>query len=265
MEAEKAQSNELILWLKSLDLPLWAKIALVAIMACILVGAGSILIHGLYAGNKEEISVATTLLAISLPVLLIVTALVFGSNGEETLKKRTARVLQVLIPACIKENFELTERKEKSSESSTKSVAAVHTAMRGCIADYLLTFSSYREGVQVELKFSIELNVKKANVIFWLPLPEIPINDVSLEAGNLVELIGQHRLHCALGAVAEGYKLNASPVFRSVNDKPMLGLVFIRFLPKDFLLQSLETLYFAQDIAFFVRGIADTGESINDK
>lgn len=43
----------------------------------------------------------------------------------------------------------------------------------------------------------------------------------------------------------------------------MMGLVFIRFLPKDFLLQALETLYFAQDVAFFVRGIADRNEPAN--
>ena len=265
MEAEKAQSNELILWLKSLDLPLWAKVALVVIMASILGSAGSLLIHGFLKGDKEEISVATTLLAISLPVLLIVTALVFGSNGEKTLQKRTSRVLQILIPACIKENFEVIEQKENSFASSNKSFAVVHTVLHGCIADYLLTFSNDGRAARAGLRFSIELNVKKANVVFWLPLPVNPINDVSLESGNLVKLIGQQRLHSALGALAEGYKLNTAPVFRSVDNKPMLGIVFIRFLPKDFLLQSLETLYFAQDIAFFIRGIADKDESINEK
>lgn len=260
MESENAQSNELILWLKALDLPLWVKVALVMIMASILTGAGSLLIHGLYKADKDEISVAATLLAISLPVLLVVTALVFGSNGEKTLQKRTARVLQTLIPLCIKENFAAPSHNENLSENSLKFTPIIDTCLRGCIADYVLTVANNEGLDDIKLSFSIELNVKKANVIFWLPIPESPVNDVSLEGGNLVGLIGQHRLHCAFGAVAEGYKLNASPVFRSVGDKPMMGLVFIRFLPKDFLLQALETLYFAQDIAFFVRGLADKDE-----
>ena len=45
----------------------------------------------------------------------------------------------------------------------------------------------------------------------------------------------------------------------------MMGLVFIRFLPKDFLLQALETLYFAQDVAFFVRGFADKDAPAHEK
>lgn len=265
MASENAQSNELILWLKALDLPLWVKVALVMIMASILTGAGSILIHGLYKADKEEISLAATLLAISLPVLLVVTALVFGSNGEKTLQKRTARVLQTLIPACIKETFEISDHKENSSATSLKFTPVIDTNMRGCIADYFLTVANNEGLDDIKLRFSIELNVKKANVIFWLPLPESPVNDVSLEGGNLVGLIGHHRLHCAFGAVAEGYKLNASPVFRSVANKPMMGLVFIRFLPKDFLLQALETLYFAQDVAFFVRGFADKDEPAHEK
>lgn len=265
MESENAQSNELILWLKALDLPLWVKVVLVMIMAGILTGAGSVLIHGLYKADKEEISVAATLLAISLPVLLVVTALVFGSNGEKTLQKRTVRVLQTLIPSCIKANFEISEHKENSTATALKFTPTIDTTLHGCIADYLLTFPADGTVDEIKLRFSIELNVKKANVIFWLPLPENPIIDVSLEGGNLVELIGQHRLHCAFGAVAEGYKLNASPVFRSVGSKPMMGLVFIRFLPKDFLLQALETLYFAQDVAFFVRGLADRNEPANEK
>lgn len=263
MESETAQSNELILWLKALDLPLWVKVALVVVMASILAGAGFILIHGLYRRDKDEISGAITLLAISLPILLVVTALVFGSNGERTLQKRTSRVLQTLIPSCIKQTFEILENKENAA-APQKSSPIIKVALRGCIADYCMTVASSDGSADAELKFSIELNVKKANVIFWLPVPESPISDVSFESGNLVKLIGQHRLHCALGAVAEGYQLNASPVFRSVDNQSMLGLVFIRFLPKDFLLQAHETLYFAQDIAFFIRGLADKYEPKHD-
>ena len=265
MASENVQSNELILWLKALDLPLWVKVALVIIMAGILTGAGSILIHGLYKADKEEISLAATLLAISLPVLLVVTALVFGSNGEKTLQKRTVRVLKTLIPACIEENFKISDDKENLFATSLKPAPIIDTTMRGCIADYFLSVTNNEGLDDIKLRFSIELNVKKANVIFWLPLPKSPFNDVSLEGGNLVELIGHHRLHCAFGAVAEGYKLNASPVFRSVGNKPMMGLVFIRFLPKDFLLQALEILYFAQDVAFFVRGFTDKDEPAHEK
>lgn len=251
MESNQTQSNELILWLKALDLPTWAKVFLVAIMAAILTGAGTILAHGLYRADKDEVSAATTLLAISLPVLLIVTALVFGTNGEKALQKRSARILTELIPQSIEAN--LGEINSTSAEIHSAKVEIL-TTLHGCIAHYHLTpRAEYRDTIR-ELTFSVELNVYKANVVFWFEAPIRPITNVAPETGCLTDLIGQQGTGCVFGAISEGFKLNPAPAMKMMGNRKMLGLIFIKFLPKDFLLQAHESLYFSQDLAFFVRG-----------
>jgi hypothetical protein len=40
-------------------------------------------------------------------------------------------------------------------------------------------------------------------------------------------------------------------------------LIFIKSLPKDFLLQAHESLYFAQDLAFFVRGFISADNAVD--
>lgn len=262
MDSNKPQSNELILWLKALDLPIWAKVILVMIMAAILLGAGSMLIHGLYRGNKEEVSAATTLLAISLPIMLVVTALIFGSNGEKAFQKRTSRVLLELIPDSIKDSF---GEKAASAKSALVSPPVVNIKVdvipRGCIAHYCLTYPP--DSITTTLNFSVALNVYKANVVFWLDNTTSTITDQSLELGQLADLIGPSRASCVFGALNEGYKLNPSPEIRMFGNQKMIGLVFIKSLPKDFLLQASETLYFAQDLAFFVRGFIAAESNID--
>jgi hypothetical protein len=258
MESNQQQSNELILWLKALDLPIWAKVLLVVIMSAILLGAGSLLAHGLFNANKEEVSAATALLAISLPVMLIVTALVFGTNGEKAFQKRSTRILLELIPKSLKENLKETEIvAEAALPVGSKVEVEVVPVLRGCIASYQLTLIRKPNPMPTVLFFSVALNVYKANVVFWFPDPGKVITDLSLQNGQLTDLIGLTRASCVFGALNEGYKLNPTPEIRVIAGRKMLGLVFIKSLPKDFLLQSNETLYFAQDLAFFVRGFVD--------
>lgn len=264
MESNQQQSNELILWLKALDLPIWAKVLLVIIMTAILLGAGSMLVHGLLKANKEEVSSATALLAISLPVMLIVTALVFGTNGEKAFQKRSTRILIELIPQSLKNNLQETEIIAESALSGgSEAEVAVLVALRGCIANYQLTLLRKPDLLPKRLYFSVALNVYKANVVFWLPDLGKTITDLSSQSGQLTDLIGSTRASCVFGALNEGYKLNPSPETRVIGGRKMLGLVFIKSLPKDFLLQPNETLYFAQDLAFFVRGFVEN-ESNHD-
>ena len=227
-------------------------------MAAILTGAGTILAHGLYRANKEEVSAATTLLAISLPVMLIVTALVFGTNGEKSLQKRSSRILTELIPQSIKANL---GEIDLSAESPCSAKVKIFTTLHGCVAHYHLTpYEQFRNSIG-ELAFTVELNVYKANVVFWFAAPAKLITDISPESGNLVEVVGRHRTGCVFGAISEGFKLNPAPATKMIGNQKMLGLIFIKVLPKDFLLQAHESLYFAQDLAFFVRGFINIESS----
>ncbi|RYX92791.1 MAG: hypothetical protein EOO28_20675 [Comamonadaceae bacterium] len=258
MEAKSQNTNELIIWLKAVDLPTWAKTLLVLVMMGMLAGAGTIMTQGFYHRDKDEISAATTLLTISLPVLLVVIALVFGTNGEKALQKRTARVLDVLLPQCIV-NAIASSRENGPGASGAPASAApvtVKTTRNGCMADYTVRVQLPGGAAPASFDFSVELNVRKVNFVCWIPAPEAGF-PAELDAAKLPALIGHHRAHTASGALSEGYALNPSPVHGVQAGKAMLGLVFIKTLPRDFLLESQETLYFAQDLAFFVRSMVD--------
>ena len=261
MDAPQAQSNELILWLKALDIPWWGKALLAVSMAAILGGGTAILVYGLYHADTDAISSAVALLVISLPLTLVVTALAFGDSGERGLQGRTLRVLSHLVPQAVALNLAQTGRSAAhGSDAACATQFHLSHTLRGCCADYCLHTQVNGNTVR-RLFFSVELNVRKTNVVFWFPAPGERLTAVGADNPAFLGLIGSSRMHCVRGAMKEGYELNPSPVDRLVEGQPMVGLVFIRFLAKDFLLHAQETLYFAQDLAFFVRGMAMDGDS----
>lgn len=103
-----------------------------------------------------------------------------------------------------------------------------------------------RDSKAVTLQFKVELNVKKANVVIWIPVPGDESTPQSLQGVENYQ-------HVLAGALAEGYIQNAAPI----TDARLgyLGFVFIKLLGDDFLLNPGDRLYFAQDLAFFVRAL----------
>lgn len=239
-------SSDLIRWLKLLALPTWARAALALIMLLILFSALGLLGWGLNYRDKDSVSSAVTILTIGLPVGLIVVALVFGDGGARKLKLLTERVLRQEIPGAILENLSPTNHGERYTE------AQVASRIRGCIADYTLQVSDtqFKGNCRIEriLHFKLELNVKKVNFVVWLPLAAGP-------ATNLPELLARYK-SCFFGAEKEGYVQNREPLLGEKQGH--LGIVFIKMLGEDFLLNPAERLYFAQDFAFFIRGLLDT-------
>jgi len=239
-------SNDLIRWLKLLALPAWAKVALALIMLLILLSALGLLGWGLYFRDKDSVASAVTILTVGLPVGLIVVALVFGDGGARKLKALTERVLQHEIPDAVLENLSPTNHGERYTQAQVK------PRIRGCIADYTLqvTDTHFQGDHRIErtLNFKLEINVKKVNFVVWLPLADGP-------ASNLPELLARYK-SCFFGAEKEGYVQNREPLMGEKQGH--MGIVFIKTLGDDFLLNPAERLYFAQDFAFFIRGLLDT-------
>lgn len=243
-ESMKA-SNDLIRWLKMLALPGWAKFALATIMLLILGSALGLLVWGLLHGKLEVISSAVAILTVGLPVGLIVVALVFGDGGSRKLKELTKRVLQNEIPEAILQNLSAT-----SGDAYYKN-PQVTPLLSGCIADYVLSADGNPDCVgtsrkQLTLEFTLELNVRKANLVVWIPaLPDAS----SLDLNQRLEPYQS----CFFGASKEGYTQNSTPLQGAKTGH--IGFIFIKVLGDDFLLNPGERLYFAQDLAFFVRGL----------
>lgn len=239
MQEEKAQvSSDLIRWLKLLALPRWAKFGLALIMLLALSNALGLLIWGMLSKDKEAIAAAVSVLTVALPTGLIVVALVFGDGGARKLKEMTLRVLNHDVPQAIRENLLHGDLEDTDLSWVT----------RGYICDYKLTAKAPLRPAAT-LNFRLELNVKKVNALFWLQT-----NDQSIDARALLESRSHWRA-CWMGAEREGYALN--PVVTPCADPQRLGVVFIKTLNEDFLLEPAQRLYFAQDFAFFVRGMLE--------
>lgn len=238
-------SNELIRWLKMLALPAWARFMLASIMLLIFVSALGLLFWGLRYGEHESISSAVAMLTVGLPVGLIVVALVFGDGGAGKLKALTQLVLTKEVPAAILENL------SAHADESRYTHADIKTKIRGCIADYVFSVSDkyFRndEGDHnVTLEFKLELNVKKVNFVVWVPEKA---DEAHLTLSQRIESYQS----CYFGASKEGYIQNQIPLHGE--REGFIGLVFIKTLGDDFLLEPAQRLYFAQDFAFFIRGL----------
>ncbi|MDP2368497.1 hypothetical protein [Rhodoferax sp.] len=232
-------SGDLIRWLKMLALPIWAKLGLALIMLLVLFSALGLLVWGLIQQDRESISSAVAMLTVGLPIGLIVVALVFGDGGARKLKSLTQLVLSQEVPEAIRKNL------SACPDGSHLSHAEVHHSVQGCIADYRV-LTRLGDTRRTALEFKLELNVKKVNFVVWIAVAQTePASDLSaqLEAYQ----------SCLFGAANEGYVYNKLPI-RGERDG-LLGLVFIKNLNDDFLINPAERLYFAQDLAFFVRGL----------
>lgn len=238
-------SSDLIRWLKMLALPGWARLALALIMLLILFSALGLLGWGLFYRDKDSVASAVTMLTVGIPVGLIVVALVFGDGGARKLKTLTTHVLNDEVPGAILGNLSPNGNGERYAQ------AQVISRIRGCIADYelIVADSHIRKDLYIERKlaFKLELNVKKVNFVVWLP-------QAANRPDALSELLARYK-SCFFGAEREGYVRNREPLS---GERPShVGIVFIKSLGDDFLLNPAERLYFAQDFAFFIRGLLD--------
>lgn len=168
-------SSELLRWLRLLALPLWARVVIFGLMIVVVVGGLTMLAYGLWAQKDDMASRAMQLITLSLPVLVVVLALVFGQNSD-------AKLLGKDFPRTLGQ--QLHER--------------------------------------------------------------VQLGDPVL--GPLS--------HTLQGAEAEGYLLNPSPgKLQCADGSDCQAQILYRSLPKDFLLEPAQRLYFIQDLSFFMAGV----------
>ncbi len=175
-------SSELLRWLRLLALPLWARVVIFGLMIVVVVGGLTMLAYGLWAQKDDMASRAMQLITLSLPVLVVVLALVFGQNSDAKLLGLTHQLLGKDFPRTLGQ--QLHER--------------------------------------------------------------VQLGDPVL--GPLS--------HTLQGAEAEGYLLNPSPgKLQCADGSDCQALILYRSLPKDFLLEPAQRLYFIQDLSFFMAGV----------
>ena len=238
---EPGTSSDLIRWLKMLTLPLWVKLALAVIMVAGVASALWLMWQGIRTQDNDALGYAVALMTIGLPTGLVVLALLFGDSGGIKLRELTQSLLDVEIPECFQKNFARTDH-------AGSTITLTHE-VHGCIADYHIHFTN-GSGEPVVLDMRLEVNVRKANVVVWLPGTDVPTS-----AREHFEAVPGLR-SCLRGATREGYELNEAPITDARRNR--WGCVFIKSLNEDFLVSPAQRLYFAQDLAFFARGLLET-------
>ncbi len=230
-------SNELVKWLRMLALPMWARVGIAFIVITVIVCGLGLLGYGVWHQESGQVASAITLLTVTLPILLIVVALVFGQNSDSRLREITKKTLVEDVPKAIKENF-----------GGDQSDLKIDIALRGCVCEYDMTWSGRENKAAQKIHFDIEINVSKVNVSIWIPRMKLPDHIDAMTP----ELKPWH--HAITGALSEGYKLNSTPTSSSEHPD-FIRLVFIREFGSEFLLLPWQRLYFVQDFAFFIRAM----------
>lgn len=208
-----------------------------------MLGGLGLVLWAAFNRDKESMTAAISLLTVALPVSLIVIGLVFGQRSEKRLANITHNILDKLIPQQVQE-----------IACQSRKLQLIPLLRTGCRATYSLSAQQGHSPLQHPLRFSVELNVRKVNVMFSLP-------DAIQPAGPLDKnpALSAYQ-HVIAGALAEGYRLN-SDLAEYGGEDGSRALLFFRALPDDFLLRPMEKLYFTQDLGFFVRGIIEAQET----
>jgi hypothetical protein len=238
---EPSTSSDLIRWLKMLTLPLWVKLPMALIMVAGALSALWLMWQGIRTPDNDAVGHAVALMTIGLPTSLVALALLFGDSGGIKLRRLTRSLLDKEIPECFMKNFARTDH-------AGSAITLTHE-VHGCMADYHIHFTT-NQGAPAVLDLRLEVNVRKVNVVVWLPGTEAPKT-----AREYFESVPGLR-SCLLGATREGYELNEAPITDLRRNR--WGCVFIKSLSEDFLVSPAHRLYFAQDLAFFARGLLET-------
>jgi hypothetical protein len=250
--SDTKNNGELIQWLRLLSLPTWVKMGLAALMAVLFL-VGVLLIYVALVREKLEFAAAgAALLTVWLPIALIIVALVFGVSGAKALNAETHKVLARELPDAIQSLLALEGEPLN---------AKIKTRIRGCAAYYTLQVNDYEDtGIAKTIHFKVELNVKKVNFVVWLP----PAIDEEGQAKPLYDAFIASNQGVLQGAEIEGYLLNPQPSISKVNNFNRVGCVFIVKLDPDFLMRAPQRLYWANDSAFFLKGLL-SGNDFNNK
>lgn len=227
-------SSELLRWLRLLELPLWARTIVFGMMIVVVAGGLAMLVYGISAGKDDIASRAMQLITLSLPVLVVVLALVFGQNSDAKLRKLTHKLLAHDLPNALRLHL--------------GDAALQDIQVRGCRALYRLQASSSQG-----FCFQVELNVYKVNVVLEVP-KDLDVTQIDSPSFGPLS-------HALQGALAEGYILNPSiGTLQCSDNRVRPAITLYRSLSKDFLLEPAQRLYFMQDLCFFIGCIGQVPE-----
>lgn len=211
----------------------------------------------IYFGVTDEthyahwVEPAIDLLGVVLPSVIIVAVLALADGGDQVVQNRTYGYMTRTLPRILLSIGETGDRPVpflKLRRQAVKSGVSVdvHQYLGSCIGRYALGLPDGRC-----LRFDLEINVRKANLVLLLPRARIG-GATPDEAAARAKAMLSHSLG---GAALEGYQINSHVGHGHDDQGEHLLVVLVRTLDPKFLNSPYARVYFAQDLMFFLKSV----------
>lgn len=224
---------DLLQIIKLVSIPKWVKFSSLAIIAVFIGLAIYAILGGSHLADGAILQAGMGLLGVLLPLSIAIIFLSFYEAGVAPLKKATEKILTQLIPDILS-NLTMDVMQPGDKTRVVVKFIPEHTCR------YRIVFPGKKE-----LEMELQLNVRKICAVFcFYPEPSIGFPDV------------EKRLeHTLVGARHEGYTTNNVISHKRIEGRHCNSLVLYKSLPADFLWNSAEKLYFAQDMQVMIQSM----------
>jgi hypothetical protein len=233
---------------RQLSIPLGARIVAVVIAVLVLAGGSWLVFEG-WRSCKENcngnyLEHGTKILGAAILPALVVIYLAFAETGVKALTRKIGELLNETLPNALRqarvEDFVVAGELEECAVTWNFDQGSPR-------ARYRLT--ARRNGESATLILLVDLNVAKANVVFFVPEPA---------HGDALAVRACFKEAMA-GAVHEGYTFDESLSAATIDDRRYLRLVARKRLAQNFLWDPALKLHFAQDLRMFVHAMIVDG------
>lgn len=224
---------DLLQIIKLVSIPKWVKFVSLTVISIFMGLAIYAIFGGAYLANGPILQAGMGLLGVLLPLSIAIIFLSFYEAGVNPLKKSTKNILTQLVPdalSCL-------------SKAAIKNTKHVHVTTI-LLQDYACYYQISLPGNRV-FRLELQLNVKKITAVFCF---------TEKRHGKIINFseMEERFEHTLSGARLEGYTTNDVIGHKELDGKPYSCLVLYKTLPPDFLWNSAEKLYFAQDIQMMI-------------
>jgi hypothetical protein len=225
---------DLLQIIKLVSIPKWVKFFSLTIISIFIGLAIYAIFGGAHLADGAILQAGMGLLGVLLPLSIAIIFLSFYEAGVLPLKKATEKTLTQLIPDVL----------SRLGNANNQSGSRAHVTTMP-VQEYTCF---YRIGLPDKrvLRLEVQLNVRKVCAVFYFAEKQRGSSD-----NNFSDMEKRFE-HTLAGARLEGYTTNNVIGHKEVDGVHYNCLVLYKALPQDFLWNSAEKLYFAQDLQVMV-------------
>lgn len=256
---EKALAPNMIQQIRQLSVPIWARVvALVVAVGTFIGGAWLLVLGSSTCGascDDKWLQTGTTILGTTTVPVLVLLYLAFAETGVKALTRKTKEILTRIVPTA----FQSTTRSGGLGSEGVISKCEVNVRYSDGSPSALYTVVATQQDRRARLFFSLDINVNKAVVVFFVPGPATASENNSMTAAEQIKNKFKETFE---GAAHEGYKIDESTNGLREGIRSYSRIVARKQLTEDFLWDPGRKLYFAQDLSFFVIAMIREGWDI---